>query len=104
MATNYIARGEPTVVSASTTSTATVQTTAGFASFSIDNAAGGNVIQVSVFPTSSTSSGNIVVLPGTTKVVAPLNPPLAPTSLTILTTALTGTSTVYITPIVSQQG
>lgn len=104
MATNYIARGEPVVVSATTASTQTYFTAAGFASFSIDNVAGGNVVQVSVFPTSSSSSGNVVVLPGSTKVIAPLQPPLAPANLTILTTAITGTATVYITPIVSQQG
>ena len=104
MATHYIARGEPVVVSAGVASTVTYSTAAGIASYDITNAAGGNPVLVSVFLTGSTSTGNIVVLPGTTKVTAPINPPGLPTNLTILTTTTTSTSTVYITPIVSMVG
>ena len=110
MATHYIPRGEPTTVSATTASTKTYATVAGYASYSVDNQAGGNVVIVSVFPTvgsdggAGTSSGNIVILPGTTKVIASNFPPLTPSNVTILTTTLTGVSTVYLTPIVTSQG
>ena len=104
MATHYIARGEPITISATTTTTTTYRTASGYASYAVDNTAGGNVIQVSIFPTSLSSSGNIIVLPGETKVVASNNPPLVPANVTILTTALTGVSTVYLTPIATAQG
>lgn len=110
MATHYIARGEPTTISATTASTRTYATAAGYASYSVDNISTGNVVIVSVFPTTaqggaaSVSPGNIIVLPGQTKVVASLNPIGAPANTTILTTTLTGVSTVYLTPIVSSQG
>jgi hypothetical protein len=104
MAQNYIARGEPTTVSATTTPSTTYITAGGAASFSIDNSAGGNVVEVATFVTSAGSSGNVIVLPGQSKIVAPLQPPLSPSNVSIVVTALSGTATVYITPIVSQQG
>ena len=104
MATHYIARGEPIVVSAGVASTVTYATAAGIASYDITVAASGNLVLVSMFLTGGTSSGNIVVLSGTTKVTAPINPPGSPANLTILTTTTTGSSTVYITPIVSMVG
>ena len=104
MATNYISRSEPVTVSASTVSTVTYVQPAGFASYDVTVAAGGNPVLVSIFKTGTSSAGNIVVLPGTTKVIAPLNPPLASTNLTILTTTTTSTSTVYLTGVVTQFG
>jgi hypothetical protein len=110
MATHYIPRGEPVTISATTASTRTYATAAGYASYAVDNISTGNVVIVSVFPTTAAgggagvSSGNIVVLPGQTKVVASTNPLGAPANTTILTTTLTGISTVYLTPIVTSQG
>ena len=80
------------------------QTHSGFSSIDVTNASGGNVVTVAIYSSTLTSPGNVVVLPGTTKVISPLNPPLAPTSMSIVTAAVSGTSTVYITPVVTQQG
>ena len=67
MATNYIARGEPTVVSATTTASTTYFTVGGYASFDITNSAGGNPVTVAVFPTALGTSGNIVYFNASTK-------------------------------------
>ena len=110
MATHYITRGEPTTISATTVSTRTYATAAGYASYAVDNISTGNVVTVSVFPTTAqggavgVSPGNIIVLPGQTKIVASTNPLGTPANTTILTTTLTGVSTVYLTPIVTSQG
>ena len=105
MATHYIARGEPSNIAATTTTTVSyAASAAGSASYDVTVAAGGAPVLFSVFKTGTTNPGNIVVLPGTTKVIAPLSPPGLPTNLTLYTTTTASTSVVYVTPIVSLLG
>lgn len=101
MSSHYIARNEPIVISATTTSTLTYHTAAGSASFDVVVPTGGTPVKVAVFPTGGVSFANLVVQPGESKVTAPLAPPLVASNLTILTTALYGSGNVYITPIAS---
>lgn len=102
MATHYIARGEPIAVSATTTPTVTYVIAGGTASYAVDNITGGNPVKVAIFATGTTPVGNIIVQSGQTKVIAPSNPPLySGSNLTILTTTTASTSTVYLTPLVT---
>jgi hypothetical protein len=104
MATHYIARGEPTTISATTTTTVTYTNAGGSASYDVSVAAGGNPVLVNIYKTGGTIGGNIVVLPGTSKTIAPPNPPLSPANVTILTTTTASTSTVYLSPVVTMEG
>ena len=93
---SFIAESDVVVISATTTTSNTAVFTSGPSNFSITNA-GTNPVLVSLGQ-GNTPNGNVCIPGGWPIQLQALNPERVPGTVYVYVTAVTGTSTVYVTP------